>query len=265
MAAVLFFAWSSLQGKRVPRSKTALNRDGRWKQSVAAALVLASPALSGAISDRHMNANAATLALALTPAVVAVAAAAYGSGELAGSLWPGIAGLTGLLLLLPQPTLSSWRLDTALVAMPLISGISAAFVTFGAGASPAGEINATQRADRRIQGGLLLAAAIFGVIALPGLLVGESGVFHPIAAVADGLTFWLLLWTLEHLGAARWSAQVLLTPLVTILEGVVLLRPTLTVRSWLGLLLLLVGGIYLLSDRREDRERDTNLKASIPI
>ena len=57
----------------------------------------------------------------------------------------------------------------------------------------------------------------------------------------------LTLLVLRRLGVVRWSAQFLLIPLLTLLEGVLLLRPVLDFRSWMAFVLLAVSSGYLLA------------------
>lgn len=234
-------------GSAVPKRRTY------WKFPILAALVLCSPGLSGAAAKRHLNASAATVALALTPIVAAVSVAASGTGgEMAGLLWPGLAGIAGLLLLLPEPDLSLWRTDVALAAMPLLSGVAASLLTSRDTPLHGGDAQVVRPSEHWIEGGLLLAAIAFGLLLLPAVHGHERLAFSWIASLADGALSLLTLWTLQRVGAVHWSAQFLLIPLVTILEGVALLRPSLTSRSWVGLLLLAVGGIYLLLPRLEE-------------
>ncbi len=252
MAAVIVSVWRMLRRRRGQSSQLVLQRSGQVQRAVAAALVVTSPALCGTISDRHLNADVATIALALTPVVVAVAViAARTNDELAGLLWPGLAGTAGLLLLLPEPSLSSWRMDVALVAMPLLSGVMSVFLTSGDSALREGGTHADGRHNCWIERGLLLAAVLFGLALLPKLQIHEEMAFSWAASAVDGTISLLTLWTLQRVGPVRWSAQFLLTPLVTIAEGVALLRPALTARSWVGLFLLLLGGGYLLVPRTE--------------
>ena len=105
-----------------------------WKAVAGGVLVLAGPAVAVLISRRSVHADDATLALSLVPVVAAVAFSALGSsgeGDLPARLWPGLAGLTGLLLLLPQPSLNNWRSDLALLCLPLIAGVGAAYAAMG--------------------------------------------------------------------------------------------------------------------------------------
>ncbi len=236
---------------------------------IAAAFLLASPALGAAVSDRHLNATAATVALVLTPVVTAVAMAASSPGdEMAGMLWPGLAGIAGLLLLVPAPSLSSWRTDLGLASLPLVPGIAAAYITTrirmtrseqngsAVGTGFEGTWAPGGYSVQWMERGLLMAAVLFGITFLQGIGSQEIGALGWVGGLADGAILWLTLLTLKRVGAVRWSAQFLLTPLVTILEGLVLLRPMATARSWVGIALLAVSGGYLLVPRSgEERGR----------
>ena len=247
LAAVVSLSWSFIRQTRGPVAPAS-----QWRAAGAGVLVLGAPALSGLLAGRHISGDGGTLALALTPVVGAVAVSAYGSetGGVAGLLWPGLAGLAGLLLLLPEPALGDWRMDVALFAMPLFAGAGAARV----------EHNDT--AARRKESGpahnpfnwITLALATGALLFLSSYLAtrGDSTWTLSFAAVlADGLSFFFTLFVLHWVGTIRWSAQFLLLPLVTIVEGVILLKPSLTARSWTGMLLLAVGGVYLLLERSD--------------
>ena len=222
---------------------------------LASIFFLVGPAVGGVAAGRHISGNTATLALALTPAVAAVAVSAWGaSGEVAGLLWPGLAGLAGLLLLLPQPDLGSWRFDLVLAALPLVVGVGGAVagrVGIVAISTPAKKAVFRDEVLARLALSLVLAAAVFFVVSFG---VAERSVMTAsrfIGSAADGFISLVSLVVLLRLGTMRWSAQFLLTPLVTILEGVLLLRPTVTARSWTGIGLLAIGGTFLLL-RAED-------------
>ena len=253
ISAMLVWAWNKAQAPGRETTGRTFSRSASWTLPIAAALLVTSPALSGTISDRHVSANAATITLALTPVVCAVALAAINDREeLAGLLWPGLAGLAGLLLLLPEPSLSSWRADVALATMPLLSGVLAVYLSWVRRGLEKSEESTEQFSGSWLAMGLLLAAPVFGLMLLPTFLTHSLVEFSGCASAADGLTFWLTLVTLKQLGASRWSAQFILTPFVTVVEGIILLRPTLTVQSWIGLLLLLLGGSYLLLPRSDN-------------
>lgn len=248
---LLFCLWA----KRKHASRTPEACVGRlpWRTVSAGVLVLTAPALSGLLAGRHISGSAGTLALALTPVVAAVAAAACGAenGGVAGLLWPGLAGLAGLLLLLPEPDLSGWRMDAALVAMPLLAGGGAAIV---------GQNGNTKDHEHAAKGVRLefWVLQTLGASAIVFLLIhlttgrGEAWTFPLADLLADGFSFAMSVFVLLRMGPLRWSAQFLLLPLVTLLEGVMFLRPSLTARSWTGLLLIAIGGVYLLVERPND-------------
>ena len=206
-------------------------------------LVLTGPAIVVATYPRHISSNNAVLAMALTPVAIAVAAAVSDEGgntDLIASLWPGLAGLAGLLLLLPSPSTREPTLWLALGSMPVLSGVGAAMTRLRKG--PA-RVDASPR-----RGGLLLAYLASGVVfAALAALKGREGTSWSITACGlDALTAFLTVLALSQLGAARWSAQFLLIPLLGLGEGLVFLHPVLDARSWVGLGILSVSAIRLL-------------------
>lgn len=223
-----------------------------WRRGVAGALALSGTALAAMVSDRYINANDVTLALSLTPVVVAIAVCASRVGEghdLTARLWPGLMGLAGLLLLLPQPALSGWRFVLALCLMPAVIGTAAAI------AAPVG-VHGEEVRGRALPWkvvALLGAGAMFVAVGLVERRTGSSLPLTWEAAVLDGVTALLSLMALSRLGATRWSAQFLVVPLLTMLEGAAILRPVLDVRSWLAFALLALSGAYLFRVGREGR------------
>lgn len=207
------------------------------------ALVLAGPAMAALLAGRPLNPNNATLALALCPVVIAVVTVS-GSGEhveLTALLWPGLAAVAGLLLLVPQPSFGSWRPWAGLLAMPLIVGTAAGWanVRLRASAGPA-----LRQGLPVLAASLVFAAVLLGAIAAPHWRAGVPEGFSLVAAGLDGLTAVLSLVTLGRVGAVRWSAQFLLVPLLALLEGVLFLQPILDGRSYLAFALLAVSSAY---------------------
>ena len=262
------------------RSTGAQARQSRlpfWRTVGAAAVVLTAPAVAAAVSSRHVSGNDATLALALTPVVVAVASAANGTAEtggLAGRLWPGLAGMAGLLLLIPPPDFSGWRFVAALGALPLLSGCAAAGVQRGLEEAPGDTSPSRGRLARKLSGSLprnplgweffalLAAAAVFALLG-PRTHWGQpqGGSSFPAAGL-DGLTFLLSLLVLRRLGAIGWAAQFLAIPLLTLLEGAGVLRPVLDLRSWIGFALLAVSSGYLLLPGSADQDWTAGLSGA---
>jgi hypothetical protein len=66
------------------------------------------------------------IALALTPVVVALAGRVE---SVAGRIWPGLAAVAGLMLVVAQPSLGDARSDVALCLMPVLTGCGAALLS----------------------------------------------------------------------------------------------------------------------------------------
>lgn len=221
---------------------------------VAGALVLAGPAVAQVIAGRRISPDNGTLALALAPVVVAMLASGSGSAEgrdLPGMLWPGLAALTGLLLLLPQPAYSEWRPWLGLCSMPALVSVGAWW--FGQGWDDGGLRPSSWGG---ISLGLIGGAVVFAVLWVATIGFGSDGGSSAFrggfwsgawaGCGLDGLSALLALLALQRLHAVRWVSQFLWIPLVGLLEGVVFLWPVLDARSWVGLGLVGVGAAYQL-------------------
>jgi hypothetical protein len=212
-------------------------------------MFLAGPAIALFLRGRDLDSSALTIALALTPVIIAIASSALGtesSEGIAGRIWPGLAAVAGLLLVLVQPTLGDLRTDLALVLAPTLTGIGAVLFCVGQRVDP-------PRAASRIPTSLLGASTLF-VLALAGsYFVAHTRPTVSLLAVAcDGILALLGVLTLNQLGATRWSSQFTWVPLLVILEGIVLVRPQLTAHWFIGLILLIVAGVYLLVPQGND-------------
>jgi hypothetical protein len=184
------------------------------------------------------------MALALTPVVLAVAQAAMRpTGEpLAGRIWPGLAAVAGLLLLLAQPSLSNPGADLVLALVPLLTGCGAALFC------------STREGAWRVP-----AALLGGCIAL-GLGAAVNSATHTggrpamlgVAAGLDGAEALLSLLALDRLSATRWSAQFALVPLLILLLGIALVPSQIPVSMILGLVLLAAASAALLMPPSEE-------------
>lgn len=192
-----------------------------------------------------------TLALALAPVVVAVAEAATEAEpglELPGRLWPGLAALGGLLLVLPQPSVEGLSAWGALAAVPLLAGLGAVLIVPGNGAQPWGVVSG--RLAYSLTGALAVALAQ-GVLhrgfssgsGLGSTGDWRSGFLHAGWSAACLHASW---YALLRLGAMRWSASFTLVPLLLLLEGLVFARATPSWRAAAGLLLLALAAARLL-------------------
>ena len=264
LVAGILVSWSQL-----PRSRkrvSAAQQVFSWKLCFAAAAAVSGPAVISLVADRHVSGENATLALALTPVVVAVASSVLGEAiddDFAARLWPGLAGVAGLLLLLPQPRFSSWRFDLALGLMPFTAGVSASWVSQSLFLPRPVYLRVSPRFPW-VAPSLGFAATVFGALALRGFQPGTRPVFSLSAAALDGLTFWLSLSVLGRLGAVCWSAQFLVIPLLTLIQGVLFLRPVLDARSWLAFVLLAGSGGYLFTIGRAGRGGADSVMVSEP-
>jgi hypothetical protein len=223
------------------RERMAAPRSGTFAASFAAgALMLCGPAAAMLLRVPGLEVGALTIALALVPVVIAVARTAFRQtegAEFAGRTWPGLAAVAGLLLLLPQPSLSGWREDVALALAPLATGIGAAWLR----TRNAWE---TWRAVAALAG----AAVVFGVCTLAARPVWAEVAVKPLllSAALDGLMAALSVMALFRVGMTRWSAQFELVPLLVLLEGLGTAQPRVDVRVLIGLGLIVVASIFLL-------------------
>jgi hypothetical protein len=220
-------------------------------------MLFGGPAMALLVRGRDLDAGALTIALALTPVVIAIAASAFGaesSDGIAGRIWPGLAAVAGLLLVLVQPGLGDLRTDLALVLAPVLTGSGA--VLFCADHT---------RTRYRIPAAFVGAAALFAA-ALTGsvFLAGLHPTLSLLAIAGDGVLALLGVLTLVRLGATRWSSQFTWVPFLIILEGIVMARPQLTAHWFIGLVLLIVSGVYLLLPQAEESSSSASPVPTVP-
>ena len=213
-------------------------------------MLLGGPAIGLLIGARTLNAGALTIALALTPVTVAIGAAAFGAGTsqaVAGRVWPGLAAVTGLLLILVQPNLGNTANDIALFLAPTLTGLGAAlFCSRGLanGDGPSSTANA-----------LIGAAALFAFATFTtSFASGHLPALSLLAIAYDGILALLSVLALSRLGATRWSSQFTWMPLLILIEGILMVRPPVTARWVIGLLLLALASVYLLLPQEDERE-----------
>lgn len=237
------------------RPSTPERRNGLLRSAIAGALLITGP-LIALLSPHSVSAASLTMALALTPVVIAVAqAATHHTGEaLAGHLWPGLATIAGLLLLVAQPSLANASDDIVLVLMPLLTGCGA--VLFCSARSTAWRI----------------PAALLGACAALTLGAGMNAAMHVprwpgmagLAAGFDALQALLALMALGRISATRWSAQFAIVPLLVLLEGVAIMPSGVAGRMIVGLLLLAFASVALLIPPSEEARFDLGASAVHP-
>ena len=219
----------ALRGRKLRPSDGAMLQCG-----VAGALIVGGPLVGLLAGGRGLEVGGLAMALALVPIVIAVAASAFGhieTSSLPGRLWPGIAAVTGLLLLLPEPSLADARNDLLLVFAPVMTGVGAAWIR-----ARDGDI------AWRCAAALMGAAVVFGIAAI----AHGSGTVHVAAVGVDALMAGLVVLALLRVGAVRWSGQFALVPLAVILESLIYVPFLFSGRLLAGMGLLLVATVFLL-------------------
>lgn len=213
------------------------------ESATAGAMMVCGPFAYLLFHDHNIDATGLTMSLMLVPVVVAVARPAFRhteGAELAGRLWPGIVGITGMLLMVPQPSLANIPNDVVMVVSLLSTGIGAAWFRTRSG-TPVWRMLAA-----------LAGAAVLFTVGIHGVS-GTAVKGMALAAFLDGGLILLTVGALLRIGATRWSAQFVLVPLIIFLEGLALARMwRLEVRAIVGLGLMIFATVFLLLPPRPD-------------
>jgi len=225
------------------------------RSAIGGALLIVGP-LIALVYPHSIPAASLTIALALTPVVIAVAEAAtrHTSETLAGRLWPGLAAIAGLLLVLTQPSLASPGEDLILMLTPLLTGCGAVLFC------------SARPNVWRIPAALLGAAAALGIGAAINIAM-HLGTWPDTAGLAagfDALEALLSLMALGRLSATRWSAQFAIVPLLVLLEGIAMMPSSTSARIIAGLLLLAIAAAALLIPPSEEPSFDLGASAPHP-
>jgi hypothetical protein len=196
---------------------------------------------------------------AMVPVVVVIVIAA-GDDEkgVRRFLAPALAGLGGLLLVLPLEFSSSIReriMLSVICAAVVLVGLSSAWLY-------------------RLLRGVALAHAVTAICLANGVFLlvcsvvrgdyvlqwnGLSSVIS-VASLVDVVEVVLIVWLLREMPPVRFAARYLLIPLLTILESYVLIRPEVTMRIACGTLLLAAGVGMLLFLKVGDEETMLSLR-----
>jgi drug/metabolite transporter (DMT)-like permease len=235
-----------------------------WARVAAASLAFfAAPAIAIQLASGYVSEINRSALFAMVPIVVAVALSAIEAGEPAErnarrSLAPAIAGLGGLLLLLPLSLTNSARSDL------MIALISAAVIIVGiAGIQLYRLLQHFESSD---------AAAIVCLSNATILLVYAEATGSALWSRSDLLSLispsslinitevLLLLWLLRNLPPIQFAARYLLIPLLTVLEAYALVRPPLTLRIGAGTILLAAGTAMLLLQHAAEDETSLSLR-----
>jgi len=228
------------------------NRCGRpseasfFSAALGGVLVLVGPALGILLQVPSLSPAGLVLALSLTPVVTVVAEAAFGSTEhglSTASLWPGLAALVGLLLVLPEPSFSNLLNDVVLLLAPLLTGVGC--VLFRRSVSPTSVRWSSIAA-------FASAGLVFGIAAATQSLRQHAIPALAPAAIAIDLALALLtILALQRLTASQYTARYVLVPLAILLQGLLLLHSITTARSVACGILLAGAAASLLLSRSE--------------
>jgi hypothetical protein len=200
---------------------------------------------------------------ALVPVVVVIVVAA---GESAGReergarlfLMPALAGLGGLLLLLPLAFSSSargWMMLAAVCAAVVLVGVASVRLH--------GLLRGFALADAIAVVGvsnavfLLISSAVLEEVVRRGN--GLASVMS-LASLVDVVEVLLIVWLLREMPPIRFAARYLMFPLLTVLESYVVMRPELTVRMGFGTVLLAAGAGTLLFWKAGEEETVLSLR-----
>lgn len=182
-----------------------------------------------------------------------------GSGQQArGGLLAALVAVVGTLCVFPVETPRSMAAGSALCAVILAAACVAA-----------ANCRAVAVANESAGNSTMPMAAIAGATAAAGLAAAsalmERGAWRwdalapelawSAAVELPGLL--LLFWLMRRLSAVRMMTRFVLAPLIAILISMVLLRPSVGLRTWLGLLLVAAGAGWLLCAREDGPEAGT--------
>jgi drug/metabolite transporter (DMT)-like permease len=238
------------------------------KLALASVLLLGVPATLaqlalGGVSEVTV---AALFALAPVAVVILVSNSDFGGTARPGSiqlLVPALIGLAGTLFLLPVSAPGSWRearLEGVVVLAVLVAAVASVWM------------------HRLLRGFAIIEAAViccsanavfFAAVFVASSVTAGSGVSafwggpwtaRTLAIEAATAVFFdlpqviLLLWLLREITPARFSARYLVVPLLTVIEGYLLLRPEVSLLSILGAALLIFGVWRLMTASQREEE-----------
>ena len=227
-----------------------------FKTGAWGATLLALPQVLFATAGGKVSGFTQALVFTLVPVIVVFVMGqrgAFGAEDNPhGLLGPALAGFGGAALLLP------FAFPNSTVGILLLLAMLIAAVFAG--------IAAVRLNSLLSQTGILRGAAIIcasaAVLSLTGAIVdwvpirpiGPKDLAIELACCLfiDGPLLWLTVWLLREMNPISFSSRYLLIPLITIVEGFILVRPG---GNWVmagGVLLLAGGGVALLRSERAE-------------
>jgi drug/metabolite transporter (DMT)-like permease len=205
--------------------------------------------------------RSALFAMVPTVVVLAVAAGDMTGREERGArrfLVPALAGLGGLLLLLPlefSGSLRGWVMLAFVCVAVVLVGLASVWLYR--------MLREIIFADAVAVVGLANAAFLLGWSVVHENVVWRWGGSTSVASVSslvDVVEVLLIVWLLREMAPMRFAARYLVIPLITILESYVLIRPELTVRMGFGTVLLAAGAATLLFLKPGEEETVLSLR-----
>jgi len=231
-----------------------------WLRLVAASVVLLGiPAVYLEWSSGSIPALSASIVFAMAPLLVVLITTASGEEHNARQMFaPALAGVGGVLFLLPfnlPGSLHGGLMLAGLFVVVILVALSSVWI-------------------HRLLQGVELADAVavaclsdavflfaFGWVGEPFVWVWSAlASLASISSLAALIQIVLLLWLLREMTPVRFGARYLVIPLLTVLEGYILLRPGLTVRMGVGALLLAVGAVRIVFSENSGDEVTLSLQ-----
>jgi drug/metabolite transporter (DMT)-like permease len=191
---------------------------------------------------------------AVLPVVVVLVVSSIGAvrdnGEGRGYLAPALAAFGGALLLLPVGLPGSVKgqlmlaVAFAAVLLVAVSGVWMYQLMQGGALGETIAIVCFANAVFLVIGGLLAGDFAGGWNGWAGMLSLSSGV--------DLIQMILAFWLLREMPPVRFATRYLVIPLLTVIEGYIVLRPEVTVRMGVGALLVAGGAVWILFSKKPD-------------
>ena len=255
LAALVTGLWFSTFGQKVRISDL-----WSWKLTLSGVGTFGIPALLLLLGRQQFNSVMAVATQASVPVVVAITSGAVQpESELQTQLMPGLAALAGTLLVLPvalPQSSSGWSGFLLYLAAACLSGVSSVFC---------------HREMVRVPHGMGLLFVIvsnaiwLGIVAV--LWLSVSAQWQGVRGLYTVQNIELVLMTavsmiavaalLQSLPPLATASRVVFAPLITTFEAFVFLRPTVSLRTICGALLMLLGGLACLYADREQRSPGT--------
>jgi hypothetical protein len=223
--------------------------------ALAAVLLVGVPEVPVGWGLGHVSTNLRVAVLAVVPAMVVLVVAQSSGDGVRRLMGPALAGLGGLLLIVPVDVPGSviGRVSVALLVMcSVVIAVASVWI---------------HRLLREF--GVAQAVAVF-CVANALVLVGW-GAFEGAAgwglsgwgwmsALAEGVEVVLLVVLLRGMSPVRFGTRYLVIPLVTVVEGYVVLRPEVSLQMGFGAALLGGSAAYLLLSRGVDERAGLSLR-----